>query len=1032
MRILRSALLACLLPVCATAGRYAVFLTDEPGARASVTEVLRSHGIPVTGNAGLLLRAVFVDAATEGIAKIRSLPGVAGVSALGSRRLQLNRAATLVNAPAAWTALGGIPNAGLGIRIGIVDSGIDQTHPAFQDPTLPGIPCTAFANNSCAYTNNKVIVARSYIQQLGVGTTVTPATSRPDDFSPRDRVGHGTAVAMIAAGFTNTGPQGTITGIAPKAYLGNYKVRGSNGINEIVTDDVLIMALEDALLDGMDVVNLSVGGLPIGGPLDSSVACGNALGVPCDPLAAAAEQAVQMGTVIVCAAGDDGEAGQAFPSLGTVVSPANSPSVIAVAATSNSHAFSQGIQLNTASPLVFAAQFANGSGSTAAPVKDVASVGDPAACSTLPPNSLAGSIAIAVQSGTAGCSWPTQAQNAASAGAIGIVFTLASPAVLTTPVGFSVLPIPAVVVSMADGSKLRANISGGAVLRIDPGILIASDVTPNLVAGYSSRGPGLVAGQVKPEIAAVGTAIYTAAERLDPSGDFYNPGGYSIASGTSFACPLAAGAAALVKQSNRALSPAQIKSALVNSASSDAIDGASPAGTFSVGAGRLNIGAALGAPVSATPATIAFGPLNGKTLPISVPVQLANTGVTAMTIGLSVTPGLPVSLDQSTLTIPGMRSATVNVTLTGTMPAPGVYEGQISVTGTSQPVHIPFQYVVGDRIPYNVVPISGDRNIGTAGQPIPDGFLTVQVSDRYGVPVQGLPVTFRGPNGAVVSIPSTATNAYGVAKSPAAFGPGAGSQIFVASAGALTFQFEDFARLAPTVAPGGVVDAASSTPGNGVAPGSYITLYGSNLAESTAVATTLEIPPALAGTSVSFDVPAANISVAGRMTLASPGQINVQVPWELAGQTSTLVKVNLDRTNGKLVTVPLSAYSPNFFLSGSGLAAALDEHYALVGPGNPAQRGHTISFYTNGLGPVTNQPATGQPALASPLSTTTAVPTVTIGGVNAPVSFSGLAPGFPCLYQVNAMVPANAPVGTQPVSMSIGGVASNTAMLNIQ
>ncbi len=54
----------------------------------------------------------------------------------------------------------------------------------------------------------------------------------PDDLSPRDHMGHGTAIAMIAAGVQNTGPQGTIQGVAPKAFLGNYKVFGSPSVND--------------------------------------------------------------------------------------------------------------------------------------------------------------------------------------------------------------------------------------------------------------------------------------------------------------------------------------------------------------------------------------------------------------------------------------------------------------------------------------------------------------------------------------------------------------------------------------------------------------------------------------------------------------------------------------------------------------------------------------------------------------------------------------------------------------------------------
>ena len=99
----------------------------------------------------------------------------------------------MMNAPAAWTALGGPNNAGKGIKVAIIDTGIDQTHPAFQDSTLTmpaGFPlCTVDHPEDCAYTNSKVIVARSYIRQQAAPTDPkNPANdSFPDDYSPRDR-----------------------------------------------------------------------------------------------------------------------------------------------------------------------------------------------------------------------------------------------------------------------------------------------------------------------------------------------------------------------------------------------------------------------------------------------------------------------------------------------------------------------------------------------------------------------------------------------------------------------------------------------------------------------------------------------------------------------------------------------------------------------------------------------------------------------------------------------------------------------------
>ena len=132
---------------------------------AALRSEIASHGFNVTGEADTLLNAIFVAVPPERAAELASLPGVSGVVALRYYKLNLNRAVTLVDAAGAWNALGGVGNAGLGVKIAILDSGIDQTHPAFQDSTLvapSGFPICSGAD--CAFTSNKVIVARSYVE----------------------------------------------------------------------------------------------------------------------------------------------------------------------------------------------------------------------------------------------------------------------------------------------------------------------------------------------------------------------------------------------------------------------------------------------------------------------------------------------------------------------------------------------------------------------------------------------------------------------------------------------------------------------------------------------------------------------------------------------------------------------------------------------------------------------------------------------------------------------------------------------------
>lgn len=1043
--------------------RYALILQDEPAGtrhgaaslsveakRATIeaaqrtlrTELARRQ-IQVTGSAQSLLNAVFVLATPDQEATLASLPGVKAVVKLRMAHPNLNRAAPLVNAPAAWNALGGAANAGLGVKIGIIDTGIDQTHPAFGDTSLPSV--TPICNgDDCSFTNAKVIVARSYVKQLAAGTPPNPAAdSRPDDYSPRDHVGHGTAVAMVAAGMTNTGPAATITGIAPKAYLGNYKVYGSPGVNDGASEDVLIQAVEDAFNDGMDIVNVSSGLAPLSGPLDTGPACGMSAGVNCDLVAVTYENAAKNGMVVVAAAGNDGQNGEQFPTLSSVESPADAPSVIGVAASSNSHAFFNGISVN--GPNVpsnlqsIAAEFGDGpvpATPLTAPLKDAAGAGDGTACQPLTAGSLSGYIAIVQRSPA--CSFAVKVQNAQTAGALAVIFTLASASdSLVVPGGLTNTTIPAVLISYADGQNLRAYVSANAqaTATIDATTLVAVDAQADIVAPFSSRGPALDGTVSKPDITAVGTDIYMAAQKFDPNGVMYSPNGYTAQSGTSFSSPMVAGAAALVKQSHGGYSPAQVKSALVNTANATALSDPTPgtaANVIAMGAGKLDAGAAVASTIAVAPSSVFLGVLKAGTTPQPIALTISNSGTAAANLQLTAAGTGSISLDQSSLTVAAGQTQTVNVSLGGAVPPAGDYQGQIAVTGASGALHIPYSYAVGSGTAFNLTALAGDQNLGTVGQVIPDGAVAFQVTDRYGAPVANLPVQFTARGGGAISQPDSMTNQYGIAMAVATLGPTPGNYTFIGSAGGLSYAFQDQAIAQPTISSAGVVNAASTVPAQGVAPGSYVSIYGSNISLATDVASAANLPLSLDGVSVSFDIPSAGISVPGYLYYVSPGQVNIQVPWELEGQSSAQVKVSIGSNSGNVVTVPLAAYSPGIFLYGQSQAAALDENGNLIGASNPAQRGHVISIYANGLGPVANQPASGMPAPSSPLATTQSQPTVTIGGVATQVQFSGLAPQFTGLYQVNVTVPAGAATGSQPVVLSIGGVNSNTANIALQ
>jgi subtilisin family serine protease len=133
--------------------------------------------------------------------------------------------------------------------------------------------------------------------------------------------------------------------MAPRAFLGNYRIFGSPGVNDTTSDDVIITAAEQAMNDGMDIISLSLGAPALTGPLDAGSICGESTGTPCDPLASALESAAKAGMIIVVAAGNNGEDGANYPSFNTIASPGDAPSVIAAGASTNSHAFTETVSV---------------------------------------------------------------------------------------------------------------------------------------------------------------------------------------------------------------------------------------------------------------------------------------------------------------------------------------------------------------------------------------------------------------------------------------------------------------------------------------------------------------------------------------------------------------------------------------------------------------------------------------------------------------------------------------------------------------
>jgi subtilisin family serine protease len=255
----------------------------------------------------LVLNGFAVTVPRDRVETLRRIPGVRDVLASGTYEPQLDRSPGQIGAPSVWGP--NLGTAGQGMKIGILDTGVDPGHPFF-DPTGYAMP-DGFPRGQSQFTSAKVIVARAFAPP---GSRVPGANLAFDG----DASSHGTHVAGIAAGNAQTpvGDDRVVSGVAPRAYIGNYKVftrSGSDG-GPIENAGGLVAAIEAAVRDGMDVINLSLGEPEINPRR-------NVVTLALDGAAAA-------GVVPVVAAGNEyNDVG-----AGSVSSPATAKRAIAVAA----------------------------------------------------------------------------------------------------------------------------------------------------------------------------------------------------------------------------------------------------------------------------------------------------------------------------------------------------------------------------------------------------------------------------------------------------------------------------------------------------------------------------------------------------------------------------------------------------------------------------------------------------------------------------------------------------------------------------
>jgi subtilisin family serine protease len=562
-------------------------------------------GARVTSEYDVSLNAVAVQLNGTPLATIAAAPMVQSAEYNALYSPNLSQSYHIINAPGAWTEAGGRAMAGAGIKIGDIDTGIDNTHPFF-DPTgfsyPAGFPkCDAADSNShhqdqdCKYVSQKVIVAKVFYNK-----------AQNQGLDAQAIQDHGTHTAGIAAGIYNPSLNAVVngvlindmSGIAPGAWLGNYNVFPGNVLN--ARNEDILNAVDAAIADGMDVLNLSLGGNYHGNN---------------DLLAIGLDNAVDAGLVVAVAAGNSG------PGAGTVESPGRARKVITVAASTNKHFVGQ--------PFTYPA----GVGTTIG-----AAVGDFAAlptgsynlfdtnsngCSSVDPGA-SGNLAI-IDRGT--CTFSQKVANAKAAGAVGVVIinnVAGDPTAMARTAGFDD-DLPAVMIGKDEGAALRG--SGATTASADA--TFQEFITPNqdILAGFSSQGPTNVDVAIKPDVTSVGVNVLSSITCVGkPAGCPGDGSGWAFFSGTSMSTPHIAGSGAVLKNLHASWSPAQIKSALVNRADlviKDAITGLHDVGPTAQGAGRENLSVAADGTTWMDPVSASFGKVTvGR--PTSLTITLSN------------------------------------------------------------------------------------------------------------------------------------------------------------------------------------------------------------------------------------------------------------------------------------------------------------------------------------------------------------------------------------------------------------------------
>jgi subtilisin family serine protease len=641
----------------------AQIVRDNKASIASTISKAKALGGKLNETYAAAVVGFSVRIAAGKLGALSALPGVTSVQLATKFSPDNERSVPFIGAPTAWDSYG---FTGAGVKVGDIDTGIDYYHANFGGS---GNPADFAADDGLtigtpAFPNAKVAGGYDF-----VGDAYNADTPHPDP-DPLDCNGHGSHTAGTAAGdgvlsdgSTYTGPYNATTvsshtwnigpGVAPQATIYAYRVFGCNGS---ANDDVIIAAIDQSVVDGIDVVNMSLGA-PFGSndDLDS----------------AAVANAAAAGTLIV------GSAGNAGPAPYIDGGPCVATAAICVAAMDGGYATFPGASIALAGGPTLTAIDANGatfSDGTTMPVKvlytgtphDAAHISLGCDPSEYTAAGVTGDLVV-VKRGT--CARVARAIYGQQAGAAAVLMINSSTDLppyegkITSNPDTGV-PYTVTIPFLGIGSGSAADLVAADGTTATLTNTVVPSTTFGKLASFSSGGPRTGDSAAKPDIAAPGVSTVSTAVGTGTAGE--------TLSGTSMAAPHVTGSAALVVQAHPTWTPAQIKAALMNTASTSLYVGTPPSIRLG-GAGIVQPAKAVDTKIIATtgPGTssISFGdPAAGSPYSATEAITFWNNGGSAVTLNLSTSNqallGGSLSLAKSSVSVPAGGSATVNVKLT--------------------------------------------------------------------------------------------------------------------------------------------------------------------------------------------------------------------------------------------------------------------------------------------------------------------------------------------------------------------------------